>query len=217
MQDLGYELRRIGVKKRARGYYAPKANKCTQDAALRKGKPRRSGAFLVNRRTSLVAQTAGHASVAEVAQEAVARARLIPEDVRLVGAKRVACDRVVLGLRRPADGERILRDHDAARDGGRTRGNVARDLVTRDLHAPRAQKRDPDPRECPPPEFLVPTRARVVLDRVARHLEVTHGFRSESFEKHARAVVVDVVSDDVAAVGVLDEDAPRAARDVVAE
>src|SRR5215211_1981733 len=112
MQDLGYELRRIGVKKRARGYYAPKANKCTQDAALRKGKPRRSGAFLVNRRTSLVAQTAGHASVAEVAQEAVARARLIPEDVRLVMAKVVADYGVVHGLRLLFFEVRVRRDYD---------------------------------------------------------------------------------------------------------
>src|SRR5918993_192700 len=98
MQHAGYELPRILIprtpvnkgKYRPGGYYAPKANKCTQNAALRKRKPRRSGAFLVNRRTSLVAQTARHASVAEVAQEAVARASLIPEDVRLVVAEVVA-------------------------------------------------------------------------------------------------------------------------------
>src|SRR5215211_5219195 len=141
MQDLGYELRRIGVKKRARGYYAPKANKCTQDAALRKGKPRRSGAFLVNRRTSLVAQTAGHASVAEVAQEAVARARLIPEDVRLVAAEVVGDDGVVGGLRASAAVVvRIVRDHDPARDRGGPRGDVAREVVARNLHVLRAEK-----------------------------------------------------------------------------
>jgi hypothetical protein len=57
-------------------------------------------------RTSLVAQTAGHATVAEVAQEAVARARLIPEDVRLVRAKVVADDGVVHGLRSAAAARR---------------------------------------------------------------------------------------------------------------
>src|SRR5215203_3334897 len=170
MQDLGYELPRIPIprtrvnkgKKRARGYYAPKANKCTQNAALRKRKPRRSGAFLVNRRTSLVAQTAGHASVAEVAQEA-----------------------------------------------------VARDLVARNLHATCVEKWDADHREiCPP--LCGSTRARVVLDRVAFHLEVIYGLRRSSFEEHAPAGVVDRVSGEEAAVGVDDGDAPRAARDVVA-
>src|SRR5215217_8571345 len=81
-------------------------------------------------RTSLVTQTAGHASVAEVAQEAVARARLIPEDVRLVMAKEVTGYGVVHGLRRSFV-ERVRRDHDTARDGGGTGGDVARDLVAR--------------------------------------------------------------------------------------
>jgi len=56
MQDLGYELRRIPiprnpvnrVRRGAGGYYAPKANKFTRNTALRKRKPRRSGAFVVN-------------------------------------------------------------------------------------------------------------------------------------------------------------------------
>src|SRR5215213_1085410 len=75
-------------------------------------------------RTSLVAQTARHATVAEVAHEAVARARLIPEDVRLVMAKVVADYGVVGGLRRSAK-ERIHPYHDPARDGGGTGGDVA--------------------------------------------------------------------------------------------
>src|SRR5215218_5003531 len=166
-------------------------------------------------RTSLVAQTAGHTRVAEVAQEAVARARLIPEDVRLVMAKVVADDGVVHGLRRSA-AVRVRRDYDPARDTGGARGDVARDLISCKLHAPRAQKRDPDPREVPV-ELRGSTRVRVVLYSVACHLEVTHGFGFEGFEEHARAVVADFVSEDGAAVGVGDEDAPRAARDVVAD
>src|SRR5215217_5642961 len=200
-QGSAYGLRRIPiprnpvnrVRRGAGGYYAPKANKCTQNAALRKRKPRRSGAFLVNRRTSLVTQTAGHASVAEVAHEAVARARLIPEDVRLVMAKEVTGYGVVPGFRRSAE-ERIGRDHDPARDGGRIGGDVAREVVARNLHVPCAKKRDGDPREiCPP--LCGSTRARVVLDRVAFHLEVIYGVRRSSFEEHASAVVVEVVSD----------------------
>src|SRR5829696_494102 len=132
-------------KKRARGYYAPKANKCTQNAALRNRKPRRSGAFLVNRRTSLVAQTAGHTRVAEVAHEAVARARLIPEDVRLVTAKVVADYGVVHGLRRSAF-ERVHSHHDPARDDGGAGGDVAREVVGLDLHASCAEEPDPEPR-----------------------------------------------------------------------
>src|SRR5919112_6620645 len=89
--------------------------------------------------TSLVAQTAGHASVAEVAQEAVARARLIPEDVRLVTAEVVAGYGVVGGLRRPAK-ERIHPYHDPARDGGGTGRDVAREVVARNLHASCAEK-----------------------------------------------------------------------------
>src|SRR5215211_703519 len=170
-------------------------------------------------RTFLVAQTAGHASVAEVAQEAVARARLIPEDVRFVTAKVVADYGVVPGFRRSAE-ERIRRDHDPARDRGGTRGDVARDLISRNLHVPRAKKRDPDPREIPV-ELCGSTRARIVLDRVAFHLELTYGLRcgrriGSSFEEHASAVVVDRVSGEGAAVSVCDVDAPRAARDVVA-
>src|SRR5215210_1898018 len=92
-------------------------------------------------RTSLVTQTAGHASVAEVAHEAVARARLIPEDVRLVMAKEVTGYGVVPGFRRSAE-ERIGRDHDPARDGGGTGGDVAREVVARNLHVPCAKKRD---------------------------------------------------------------------------
>src|SRR5215213_5708321 len=165
-------------------------------------------------RTSLVAQTAGHTRVAEVAQEAVARARLVPVDVRLVMGKEVTGDGVVPGFHRSAE-ERIGRDYDPARDGGGTGGDVARDLVARNLHVRRAKKRDADPREiCPP--LCGSTRARVVLDRVAFHLEVIYGVRRSSFEEHASAVVVEVVSDDGAAVGVDEGDAPRGARDVVA-
>src|SRR5215203_5803951 len=165
--------------------------------------------------TSLVAQTAGHTRVAEVAHEAVARARLIPEDVRFVTAKVVADDGVVGGLRRSVE-VRVHRDHYPARDTGRAGGDVARDMVGRNLHATRAQKRDPYPREIPV-ELRGSTRARVVLDRIATHPEAAHGLGFEGFEEHACAVVVDVVSADGATVGVLDEDAPRAARDVVAD
>src|SRR5215203_5369910 len=165
--------------------------------------------------TSLVAQTAGHASVAEVAQEAVARARLIPEDVRLVMGKEVTGYGVVPGFHRSAE-ERVRRDYDPARDGGGTGGDVARDLVARNLHAPGAENRDADPREICPELCTSSTRARVVLDRVAFHLEVTYGLRRSSFEEHAPAGVVDRVSGEEAAVGVDDGDAPRGARDVVA-
>ena len=166
-------------------------------------------------RTSLVAQTAGHATVAEVAHEAVARARLIPEDVRFVTAKEVTGYGVVGGLRR-SDAEGVRRDYDPARDRGGARGDVAREVVGRKLHATRATKRDPDPREVPV-ELRGSTRVRVVLYSVACHLEVIHGFGFEGFEEHASAVVADFVSEDGAAVGVGDEDAPRAARDVVAD
>src|SRR5215208_3828452 len=167
-------------------------------------------------RTSLVAQTAGHASVAEVAQEAVARARLIPEDVRFVAAEVVADYGVVHGLR-ISFAVRIHRDHDPARDTGGPRGDVARDLVARNLHVPRAMKHDPDPREVPV-ELRGSTRARIVLDRVAFHLEATYRslLKSVSFEEHASAVVVNRVSGDKASFSVGDVHAPRAARDVVA-
>src|SRR5829696_4429122 len=167
-------------------------------------------------RTSLVAQTAGHASVAEVAHEAVARARLIPEDVRFVAAEVVADYGVVHGLR-ISFAVRIHRDHDPARDTGGPRGDVAREVVARNLHVPRAMKRDPDPREVPV-ELRGSTRARIVLDRVGFHLEATYRslLKSVSFEEHASAVVVDRVSGDKASFSVGDVHAPRAARDVVA-
>src|SRR5215208_1275625 len=167
-------------------------------------------------RTSLVAQTAGHASVAEVAQEAVARARLIPEDVRFVAAEVVADYGVVHGLR-ISFAVRIHRDHDPARDTGGPRGDVAREVVGRNLHVPRAMKHDPNPREVPV-ELRGSTRARIVLDRVAFHLGATYRslLKSVSFEEHASAVVVDRVSGDKASFSVGDVHAPRAARDVVA-
>jgi hypothetical protein len=164
---------------------------------------------VVNSRTSLVAQTAWHASVAEIAQEAVARARIVPEDVRLVMAKVVAGDGVVPGFRRYAV-ERIGRDYDPARDTGGPRGDVAREVVARKLHTTRAEKRDADPRERLP--ALLETSwalSGVVLDRVGFHLEVTYRSGRESFEEHASAVVVDRVSGEGAAVGVGDPDAPR--------
>src|SRR5215203_3144210 len=167
--------------------------------------------------TSLVAQTAGHASVAEVAQEAVARARLVPEYVRLVMAKVVADDGVVPGFLRSV-AERIGRDYDPARDWGGARGDVARDLISRNLHVTRAEKRDADPRERHP-AFLDTSWALsgVVLNRVGFHLEVTYRLARESFEEHASAVVADRVSGEGAVVGAADPDAPRAARDVVAD
>src|ERR687890_208924 len=168
-------------------------------------------------RTSLITQTAWHASVAVVAQEAIARARLVPVDVRLVIAKVVAGYGVVLRFRRSV-AERIGRDYDPARDRGGSRGDVARDLISRNLHATRAQKRDADPRERLP--ALLDTSwalSGVVLDRVGFHLEVTYGLGRESFEEHARAVVVDRVSGEGAVVGAADPDAPRAARDAVAD
>src|SRR5918993_1366065 len=170
-------------------------------------------------RTSLVAQTAGHASVAEVAHEAVARARLIPEDVRLVMAKVVAGYGVVHGLRLLFFEVRVRRDYDPARDTGGARGDVAREVVARKLHATRrAKKRDADPREIPV-EFRGSTRASIVLDRVTSHLEATYVFiKLVSFEEHASAVVADRVSGDGASFSyVADVHAPRAARDVVGE
>src|SRR5215204_1335342 len=88
-------------------------------------------------------------------------------------------------------------------------------MVARNFHATGAQKRDPDPREIPV-ELRGSTRARIVLDRVGFHLELTYRLGWESFEEHASAVVVDRVSGEGAAMGVGDEDTPRAARDVVA-
>src|SRR5215216_3604792 len=124
-------------------------------------------------RTSLVAQTARLASVAEVAQEAVARARSIPEDVRLVTAKRVADDGVVGGFRRSAT-ERVRRDYDPARDGGGAGGDVAREMVAPDLHTACAEKPDPYPREC---RLALRGWALlgVVLDLVAHYLIVANG------------------------------------------
>src|SRR5215216_4519031 len=124
-------------------------------------------------RTSLVAQTAGHTRVAEVAHEAVARARLIPEDVRFVAAEVVADYGVVHGLRRPTF-DRVHSHHDPARDeagggGAGAGGDVAREVVGRDLHAPRAEEPDPEPRER---RRWSRTRERVVLDGVALHREV---------------------------------------------
>src|SRR5215212_1907527 len=150
-------------------------NKCPlkRGAASRKRKPRRSGAFVGKGNLPLVAQTAGHASVAVVAHEAVARARLIPEDVRFVAAEVVADYGVVGGLRASAAVVvRIVRDHDPARDRGGPRGDVAREVVGTNLHVLRAEKRDADPREVP---VFVLTRAGIVLDRVACHLQANYG------------------------------------------
>src|SRR5215217_8763622 len=132
-------------------------------------------------------------------------------------AKVVADYGVVHGLRRSA-AVRVRRDYDPARDRGGPRGDVAREVVGRKLHATRrAEKRDADPREIPV-EFPGSTRASIVLDRVAFHLQANYGFiKSVSFEEHASAVIADRVSGEGAAVGDLEEDAPRPARDPVAD
>src|SRR5919112_6881116 len=142
-------------------------------------------------RTSLITQTAWHASVAVVAQEAVARARLVPVDVRLVIAEVVGGYGVVHGLRRCA-AVRVLGDYDPARDTGGTGGDVAREVVATNLHAPhRAKKRDADPRDVPV-DLRGPTRAGIVLDRVGFHFEATYVFiKVVSFEEYAGAVVAD--------------------------
>src|SRR5215208_1332320 len=132
-------------------------------------------------------------------------------------AKVVADDGVVHGLRRSA-AVRVRRDYDPARDTGGPRGDVAREVVARKLHATRrAKKRDADPREIPV-ELRGSTRASIVLDRVTSHLEATYVFiKLVSFEEHASAVVADRVSGDGASFSyVADVHAPRAARDVVA-
>src|SRR5215217_3694236 len=130
--------------------------------------------------TSLLTQTTRHARVAVVGAEDVAGAGLVPEDVRLVMAKVVAGYGVVPGFRRSV-AERIGRDYDPARDTGRPRGDVAREVVARNLHATRAEKRDADPRERHP--ALLETSwalSGVVLDRVGFHLEVTYRLGRES-------------------------------------
>src|SRR5215218_6591001 len=167
--------------------------------------------------TSLLTQTTRHARVAVVGAEDVAGAGLVPEDVRLVMAKVVAGYGVVPGFRRSV-AERIGRDYDPARDWGGARGDVARNLISRNLHVTRAEKRDGDPRERHP-AFLDTSWALsgVVLNRVGFHLEAAHGLARESFEEHASAVVVDRVSGEGATVGAADVDAPRAARDAVAD
>src|SRR5215213_11072053 len=99
-------------------------------------------------------------------------------------AKVVADYGVVHGLRRSA-AVRVRRDYDPARDRGGARGDVAREVVARKLHATRAKKRDADPREIPV-EFRGSTRARIVLDPVTSHLEATYVFiKLVSFEEHA--------------------------------
>src|SRR5215216_5711958 len=158
-------------------------------------------------RTSLVAQTARLASVAEVAQEAVARARPIPEDVRLVTAKRVADDGVVGGFRRSAT-ERVRRDYDPARDGGGAGGDVAREMVAPDLHTACAEKPDPYPRECRLAlrGWALPG---VVCNLVCYHLVVADrvaGFRQVSDKDQARTVVVNLISDEGTSVRIGDED-----------
>src|SRR5215207_2956130 len=131
-------------------------------------------------------------------------------------AKVVAGYGVVHGLR-ISFAVRIHRDHDPARDTGGPRGDVAREVVARNLHVPRAQKRDADPREVPV-ELRGSTRARIVLDRVGFHLDATYRslLKSVSFDEHASAVVVDRVCGDKASFSVGDVHSPRAARDVVA-
>src|SRR5215203_6202605 len=205
MQDLGYELPRIPIprtrvnkgKKRARGYYAPKANKCTQNAALRKRKPRRSGAFLGNTNLPSCTDEPG-CSCAVVGAEAVASARFVEEDVRFVAAKVVGDDLVVRGLRCPAK-ERIHTYHNPARDGGGAGGDVAREMVAPDLHTARAEKPDPYPRG-----WALPG---VVRNLVCYHLVVADGVRQVSGEDQARTVVVNLISDEGTSVRVADEDA----------
>src|SRR5215217_4198655 len=73
-------------------------------------------------------------------------------------------------------------------------------MVGLNLHIPRAEKPDPYPREIDA-ELRGSTRLRVVIDRVACHLEVTYRVRRESYEEHAPRAARDVVADDLRVLG----------------
>src|SRR5215218_1629191 len=117
-----------------------------------------------------LAEASWPACPALVADEAVARARPIPEDVRAVPEDHIAHDGVVVGRR---TSESAYHDHPAV-EGGGPGGDVIEDLVRLYLHAPRAEKGDADPRDGRT-FFASRAQARVLAHRIAPHLEVACG------------------------------------------
>ena len=77
-------------------------------------------------------------------------------------AKVVADYGVVPEFRRSAE-ERVRRDHDTTREGSGAGGDVAREVVGRNLHVRRAEKPDADPRDIRMASVESPPRHERVL------------------------------------------------------
>src|SRR5215212_176580 len=152
--------------------------------------------------TSPLAQSSRLARLAVIRLEAIARAALVPEDVGLVSEDHVAGDGVV-GWRRPF--EALGYDH-PAREAGGSGWNVMDDVVTFDLHAPGAEQRNADSGERRG-IFKGRARARVVHYLVTTHAERTRRTRLIGEEQHPQAVVVDLITGDLAMEGVAHKDA----------
>src|SRR5215203_4238978 len=82
------------------------------------------------------------------------------------------------------------------------------DLVALDLHAPGPEQRNADSGERRG-IFKGRARARVVLYLVTTHVKHTRRTRGIGQEKHPHAIVVDLVTDDLAMAGITHEDAQK--------
>src|SRR5215212_4372526 len=166
--------------------------------AKRKGRgtqprPRPGGTSIRSGATSPSAQASRLARLAVVGCQAIARAALVPEDVRPVSEDRVADDGVV-GGRRPS--EALDHDHPA----GEARGpgwNVMDYVVPFNLHTPSPEQRDADSGERRG-IFEGRACARVVRYLVTSNAERARGTRRIGEEQHPQAVVVHFVADDLA-------------------
>src|SRR5215217_1857363 len=154
--------------------------------------------------TSPLAQAYRLARLAVIRLEAIARAALVPEDVGLVSEDHVAGDGVV-GWRRPF--EALGYDH-PAREAGGSGWNVMDDVVVFDLHAPGPEQSNADSGDR---RGLFSGRACtcVVLYVVSHHVKHTRRTRCIGEEQHPQAIVVDVVTSDLAVAGIAHEDAKQ--------
>src|SRR5215210_3376283 len=167
-------------------------------------RPRSGGTLIRSGATSPFAQASRLARLAIVRFQAIARAALVPEDVGLVSEDLVADDGVV-GWLRPS--EALGHDH-PAREAGGSGWNVMDYVVAFDLHAPGPEQRNADSGERRG-IFKGRARARVVHYLVTPNAKHTRRTRCIGEEQHPYAVVVDLVTGDLAMEGITHQDAQK--------
>src|SRR5215212_2511171 len=188
-------------------YSRTSVNTAKREGRSTQPRPRSGGTSIRSGATSPLAQASRLARLAVIRLQAIASAALVPEDVGLVSEDRVAGNSVV-GWQRSFEAADY---HHTARVEGGLGGsgwNVMDDLVPLDLHAPGPKQRNADSGDRWG-FFRGWACARVVPYLVIHHVKHTRRPRCIGEEQYPVAVVVDLVSSDLAMEGIAHEDAEQ--------